>query len=227
LGNRARKVRCAKCAHEWMLDPDEVQPDESGAPEPVGSGAAPDPDIGLGAQIADRAAASASDASAAIDRAAEVERYEWRPRRGGLDRAATLVLAAMVMIGLVAGAFQYRVEIVRAVPLAGGLYKALHIPVNVLGIEIRKVEWRIETRNGSPVLIVKGEIANVARKAVRVPPLSLALRDAHEHELYRWTSQVENLKTVGPGEVTPFTTSLDSPPLDAHDLDIRFLSGPA
>jgi hypothetical protein len=127
----------------------------------------------------------------------------------------------MLLVLAGAAAYQYRTQIVRFVPALGGLYAKIGLPVNARGLEIRKSEWRIETRSGRPVLIVKGEIANVAKHPVAVPRLSLVLRDDKGHELYRWSAAI-GVASVKPGATAPFTTTLESPPAEAHDIEIRF-----
>lgn len=222
LGNRARKVRCAKCGHNWMLEPET---------EPVVTDAGPEEDPfardPLTAPSAPEPRAQASAATAQLSAAEEVDIYTTpiKPRQANLDNIVSLVLAGMLFIGILAGAYQYRTDIVSAWPGFAGLYARIGIPVNVLGLEIRKTTWQIQTLNGMPMLVVKGEIANTTTRAADVPRLTMVLRDAHAHELYRWSADAGDVKRLGAGEVAPFTTTLKSPPMEAHDIEIRFLTG--
>jgi predicted Zn finger-like uncharacterized protein len=213
LGKRARKVRCVKCAHKWVLDPTpETQPDAGAHPS---ASFAPEP-MASASRIASAPAHAIGDSA---DSGAP-------PRRRGLslDRLASFVLALMILIGIIAGAVQYRTQLVRLWPPLGGIYAKLGMVINARGLEIRKTEWRIETRNGAPLLVITGEVANIAQRTLAVPRLNLVVRDAKGHELYRWNTVIADAKSVAAGEALPFTTTLESPPLEAHDVEIRFLS---
>jgi predicted Zn finger-like uncharacterized protein len=223
VGNRARKVRCAKCAHEWMLEPE--IPAEAEAEAEVAPPARREPSAARApvARIVDPAAEEEPRLTATDAAGGDI--YLPRRARGGLDRLASIALAVMLLVLAAAAAYQYRTQIVRFVPPLGGLYAKIGLPVNARGLEIRKPEWRIETRNGRPVLVVTGEIANVAKHPVAVPRLSLLLRDDKGHELYRWSAAIDDVKSVKPGATAPFTTTLESPPAEAHDIEIRFAGG--
>jgi hypothetical protein len=193
-----------------MLEPaSETQADASPNPS---AAFAPEPMASSSRIAAAHAISDAGDKSA-------------RPRRRGLslDRLASLILALMVMIGIAAGAIQYRTQLAQLWPALGGLYSKLGMAVNVRGLEIRNTGWRIETRNGAPLLVITGEVANIAHRNLAVPRLSLVVRDAKGHELYRWNTAIADAKSVKAGETLPFTTTLKSPPLEAHDVEIRFL----
>jgi hypothetical protein len=200
------------------------------APEPAPAGLDPDPAEDPFARdpltAAPEPRPQVSAAAAEINSAEEIDIYATpHRRRMTLDRIASLVLAVMILIGLVAGAIQYRSELVGTWPTLGGLYARLGMPVNVRGLEIRDTAWEIQTQNGTPMLVVKGEIANTTRNPADVPRLSMVLRDARSHELYRWSADAGEVKRLAPGQVAPFTTTLKSPPLEAHDIEIRFLTG--
>lgn len=231
VGNRARKVRCAKCAHEWMLEPE--------VPSDVDAQEAAEAEVEAPPQLRREPDVVRAPVARIVDPSAEEEPRLtttdaaggdiYLPRRargsGGLDRLASIALAVMLLVLAAAAAYQYRTQIVRFVPALGGLYAKMGLPVNARGLEIRKPEWRIETRSGRPVLIVKGEIANVEKHPVAVPRLSLVLRDDKGRELYRWSAAIDDLKSVKPGATAPFTTTLESPPAEAHDIEIRFAGG--
>lgn len=232
VGNRARKVRCAKCAHEWIVEPEaagepeveeaELAPPEAEAPPPPPRRRA-EPPSGPVARIVDPSAEEAPSLTATDVAGGDIYRPRWPSMGGrGLDRIASIVLAVMVLGLAAAAAYQYRIQIVRAVPALGGLYATLGLPVNARGLEIRKPDWRIETRGGRQILVVKGEIANVAKHPIAVPRLSFVLRDDKGRELYRWSAAVDNVASVKPGAPAPFTATLESPPPETHDIEIRF-----
>jgi len=230
VGNRVRKVRCAKCAHEWMLEPEvpgDVEVEEAAETEAEAEVVPPprrEPDVVRApvARIVDPSAEEEPRLTATDAAGGDIYLSRRARGGGGLDRLASIALALMLLALAAAAAYQYRTQIVRFVPALGGLYAKIGLPVNARGLEIRKPEWRIETRNGRPVLIVKGEIANVAKHPVAVPRLSLVLRDDKGRELYRWSAAIDDLESVKPGATAPFITTLESPPAEAHDIEIRF-----
>jgi predicted Zn finger-like uncharacterized protein len=222
VGGRARKVRCAKCSHEWVID----LPSEEAAPEAEPK-AAVEP-----SETSD----AAPDAGAAPDEAAVRERpmrirsdkrrpaRDLRPRRAAADVVGTLVLSTILLGGIAFAVIAWRVAIVRAVPLTAAFYGAIGIPVNALGIEIHQKDWQIAQQNGLPVLTINGTITNTSGRGVAVPPLELTLRDEKQRELYHW-KVVLNAKHLSPGETQSFQIVQKSPPLEAHDVEIRFAPG--
>jgi predicted Zn finger-like uncharacterized protein len=213
VSNRARKVRCAKCAHEWVIDP------VVGVTSPVMSVAARPRTEAL----AEPRLTAAEVEDVETDTGADIYR-PMRPRMPSVDRIASIALALFVAAGLACAAWYYRVEIVRAWPPAAGLYGVLGIKVNVTGIEIRHVDWQTMRQNGMPVLTVNGDITNTTSRGVAVPRLLLTLRDDKERELYHW-SVVLNVERLDPGQTARFSTTLQSPPIEANDVQIRLASG--
>jgi len=230
FGNRSRKVRCKKCAHEWVIAP----------PEPVGAmSLGPQPAAGAQGQAevlveepeveaVPEAPALSVAAEPVFEAQAKVTAPRGRPirprRRSAADHLMSLGLAVIVMAGILLAAWYYRNSIVHVWPAAAGAYAALGVPVNVLGIEIRNQRYEIAPQNGIAVLTVVGEITNTTSHELTVPPLELKLRDDRERELYHWSATLTT-KRLGPGETAPFRTTLVSPPLEAHDVQLRFKTG--
>jgi hypothetical protein len=94
-------------------------------------------------------------------------------------------LTMAVAVGLVAG----RERIVRAAPSAARLYAAVRLPVNSLGLELKGVRSEFVVSGADKLLVVEGEILNVATMDVDVPTLELSVRGPNGLSLYTWTSE--------------------------------------
>ena len=129
-----------------------------------------------------------------------------------------LVLAA-VLAGLVAA----RAAVVRSFPQTASLYAAIGLPVNLRGLAFENVRSESETHEGVQVLVIEGNIVNVAGRAVDVPRLRFAVRNPAGYEVYAWTA-LPGRARLGAGEVLPFRTRLASPPADARDIVARFFN---
>jgi predicted Zn finger-like uncharacterized protein len=215
VGNRARRVRCVKCAHEWVIDP------VTGVTSTEHAGAG-ESSNGAGASSAQTARPAAAMASGAADSGTGGAVYLTRPARPRhLDMLISALAALVVLAAIVFGLWHARVSIVRAFPSLGGLYRLVGVEVNAVGMEIRNTKWQIEDHGGVPVLVVSGKVANISKETLAVPRLRLVLRDGDKHELYHWTVILER-KELKPGDFTRFSTTLKNPPLEAHDVQIRF-----
>ena len=74
-----------------------------------------------------------------------------------------------------------------------------------------------------PILVVEGNVVNSERKVVDVPRLKFIVRNAARQEIYSWIA-VPSRPSLPPGEVVAFRTRLASPPPDARDLIVRFVT---
>ena len=137
-----------------------------------------------------------------------------------LSRLQTLILALVVLDSVVVG---WRQDIVRALPQTASLYALIGLPVNLRGLVFDGVSTSIEHHEGVPILVVHGNIVNVATAVVDVPRIRLALRNAAGQEIYWWTLAPER-RTLSPGLAFAFVSRLASPPRDSHDVVVRFLS---
>jgi predicted Zn finger-like uncharacterized protein len=148
-------------------------------------------------------------------RAAKKSRARW-PLSRLQSGVLALVLINIVLIG-------WRSDVVRAMPQTASFYALLGLPVNLRGLTFDGVVTSIEQHDGVPILVVEGNVFNAARKAEDLPRLKFIVRNAARQEIYSWTA-VPARNVLQPGEVEPFRTRLASPPLDAHDLILRFIN---
>ena len=149
------------------------------------------------------------------------------PGRNGANKGLAAVpgRVAMLLLALAASAtiFLARPAIVTAAPQAAGLYALIGWPVNLRGLALREVKSALESSGGSPLLVVEGEIVNVTRGEVAVPPLELVVRAADGQALYTWTNDAPR-KTLESGGSAVFRARLASPPAEGRDVLVRFAS---
>ena len=224
IGSVGRRVRCAACRTTWFVGPEsedataEVDPFEAmmrkeqraGQRETIPPAAEPPaseepvPKKRLARQKAPRRAASRTLAAAF----------------GAIPSGLASLLVAVAAITALLFA---RPAVVAAAPQAAGLYALIGLRVNLRGLEMRGVKSRIETSAGDPVLVVEGEIENVARGEVVVPPLEFVVRSVEGHPLYTWTNEPPR-KTVEAGETVAFRARLATPPAEGRQVLVRFLA---
>lgn len=111
--------------------------------------------------------------------------------------------------------------IVRAAPSTVAAYSALGIDVNIYGLEVRQVEMQHMIMEGTRVLAIKGEIANVSGTERKIPSLRFGLNEDTGQEVYQWTVE-SGARPLKPGESTNFVTRVASPPETARNVEIRF-----
>ena len=144
-----------------------------------------------------------------------------RPARRRARGQGGLALLIVGLIGVVTALIAWRAHIVRAVPQSAGFYAAIGLAVNLRGLAFEAVKTSDETQDGVPVLVVAGEIVNVARRTVQVPRLRFALRNAAGVEVYAWTALPEQ-QVLGVSQRTAFRSRLASPPAGAGEVVVRF-----
>jgi hypothetical protein len=116
----------------------------------------------------------------------------------------------------------WRTDLVRAMPQTASFYARLGLPVNVRGLQFDSFAATAEWRDGTPVLVVKGEISNDTSKAEPVPRLHLSARNAEHQQVYSWATPLAR-QALAPGETMPFSSELSLPPLDTREIMVRFV----
>jgi predicted Zn finger-like uncharacterized protein len=132
---------------------------------------------------------------------------------------AASVIAACGLLLLVA---QQRQSVVRLMPQTAALFRTIGLPVNLRGIEIVNVTSRF-TEEGGGLLVVEGELVNIARGAVDVPRLRFAVRGEKGAELFVWATPADRQK-LEPEERLPFRRRLAAPPQGGQDVAVRFVN---
>jgi predicted Zn finger-like uncharacterized protein len=194
LGDETRRFRCAGCGHSWDIAP---RPTLAGSLAPF------------------RGAAPAAPA---------VARRMSRPRLRRLGARARQLAASAACAAALAGAMAVvaaRAAIVAAAPAAGGLYAAIGLPVNPVGLAIADVSARLGAGGDKSLLVVEGALVNLRGEGTAAP--NIALRAADGRELYVWTTRPPKDRLAA-GERVPFAARLAAPPPGAVDALVKFLA---
>lgn len=138
-------------------------------------------------------------------------------------RAARIAVAAVIVVSIVLILTQ-RTEIVRAFPALDGLYRAVGLGTNVIGLEFGDINTLRTTRDGNSVLIVSAKITNTTNRVTFVPPVLVSLIGPDGETVYEWgvTPQVRNIL---PGDVLPIDTQLTAPPEGIRSVRLSFVEG--
>jgi len=131
-----------------------------------------------------------------------------------------------VLFALIGGGVAFRTEIVRHLPDLAGVYAAMGMEVNTVGLEFRDVHTLLTQRRGASLIEVDARIYGVAPRTVVVPPVVVTLLDAQGASLYEW-SVTPDAPDLEPGEVVDFTSQLSSPPAGATRVRLTFSGGRA
>jgi predicted Zn finger-like uncharacterized protein len=247
-----RNVRCARCKTIWFADPPRAlqpavpartaellafpalaataSPPIAGDDIVVREPSAPDEHKPAleSAEPAPAAVEASSESAAAEPSPAPAARPAWRslpwrgknsPRGTGPTLvAATAALGCIVTAGLVAPA-----ALVQAMPDLAGLYTAAGVSVNVRGLEFRELRTTRETHDGVALLVTEGRVINVSGRELELPPIRLAALAANGRELYVWSATATRATLVDGGS-TAFKSRLASPPVDAEQVQARFMT---
>lgn len=199
-------IKCASCGYSW-LESRAIEIDTSLSqklPAVIDHGYEPEHEI---RRLVD-ASREAQEAFAA-KRAARLRRI-----------AGWTGLAAGLTLPFVAAAALPE-TIVSAAPATIRAYQALGWDINVYGLDLRRIEMQHMVVDGTRVLAVKGEIANISGGERKIPWLRFGLKADGGGEVYTWTLDA-GARPLKPGEITSFVTRVASPPETAKNLEIRF-----
>jgi predicted Zn finger-like uncharacterized protein len=154
--------------------------------------------------------------------AARRSRRQARSRRLSwpLSRMQSAILALIIFDATLVG---WRSEVVRLLPQTASFYAMIGMPVNLRGLAFDGVTTATEQHEGVPVLVVTGNIVNVARKPVEVPRLKFSVRSDTGSEIYSWT-MVPPRTVLPSGDTLPFRSRLASPPTEGRDVLVRFFA---
>ena len=125
---------------------------------------------------------------------------------------------SMTMIGT-------RQRVVRAIPRAAALYRAIGLPTNIRGLAFADVRpERLDL--ASPQVTITGQIRNIVASPEHVPRLSYEVRDASGEPLVSWTEQ-SPAKVVAAGHAVSFASLPHVLPANARSVLVRFDSDEA
>ncbi|WP_448206368.1 zinc-ribbon domain-containing protein [Azospirillum sp. sgz302134] len=198
VGPQGRKVRCAKCGHTWVQTADD------------------EPDFSLGDDVTEiRQTASAPSVAkkAPMDKVAR--------KRALIGWGAF----AAVLLALGAAGFAARGLIVHLWPPAALFYETIGLPVDPpgTGLQIQNVRSEQKTDNGTPVLVVDGQIINVSDVMRTVPPVLAVSLGQDRKPVKSWTIEASPAQIL-PGEIATFR-DIQRDPGPVFEVMITFQGG--
>lgn len=134
-----------------------------------------------------------------------------------------LPTACAAMGALVLALVIWRGDMVRLLPQTAAFYKLVGLDVNLRGLAFKDVKLSSETVDGKQVLVIEGVIVGEGKKALDIPRLRFAVRDAQGAEIYAWNTVLEQT-VLRPGERAFFRSRLASPPPEGRNIDVRFFN---
>ena len=141
----------------------------------------------------------------------------WCPSLSRLQR----VILALALVD--AAIISERADLVWAMPQTASFFAALGLPVNLRGVHFDRLAATADRRDGEPVLIVQGAIANSTTESADVPLLRFAIRNAEHQEIYSWTAAPTH-ERLSAGRRLAFRSELILPPADTRDVEVRFVA---
>ncbi len=138
-----------------------------------------------------------------------------------------LVVLAILIGGLGAGGWFGRHQIMATVPQAAGIYAALGLPVQTLGIGLRfqNVAGERIVEDGVDTLIVRGFIGNISGAAQTLPHLKLTLYDAEDKPIQSMVSQPPQ-DALEPESTAGFRLTLENPAGAARRFEVDWTAEP-
>lgn len=139
-------------------------------------------------------------------------------------RRTARIAGAVMLVGIVAAAYFGRVQIVERNPDLAGLYAAVGLGVNVVGLNLSDLQSTRSLSEGKEVLVVSGQIVGLMPNPVQVPPVLVSLLDNMGHTVYEW-SVAPRIRDLMAGERATFDTRLPLPPAEATRVRLSFAGG--
>ena len=191
LGPGGRAVRCASCGHRWTARPPDDTP-QLGDFAPAGGAGPRRPRIG-----ADTGAGRGSNSL-----------IGW--------------LLAVLVVLVLAGAVIGRNEIVAGFPASAALYQRLGLPVTMnLGLQFENVNSDRISERGISILVVEGEVVNLAGERRDVPPVRITLLDENGRPVQQESFAAE-ATSLEPGATSKFSARVVNPTEKARNFSVTF-----
>ncbi|MET3899201.1 putative Zn finger-like uncharacterized protein [Devosia sp. UYZn731] len=245
IGSTGRKVQCAHCQQAWSQKP--LDPDAFDDGDPLVRNVAEDALDDALVSEERRVAAELAERKVEADEAAEVDAKDAskvdpalirKRQRAFLRRQNALVAklpmarlrrvarvaGAVVLVGLLAASYFGRVQVVEQFPAMAGVYAAIGLPVNVIGLEFDRLTTLRTLREGKEVLVVSAQIVGLQKAPVMVPAVVVTLLGASGNGIYEW-SVTPDVRDMMAGERATFETQLPLPPVDAVNVRLSFAGG--
>jgi predicted Zn finger-like uncharacterized protein len=241
IGSAGRKVQCAHCHQAWTQDANAAadQDGEGESADQVFDAFAEDAlDEAMSAE--ESIVASQGGRTAAVGEppkplsgaeAAELQKRQMaflRRQNAMISslplarlRRAARIAGVVILAGLLGGTYFGRVPIVERYPDLAGLYEAIGLGVNVVGLDFSDLATLKQLSGGNDVLTVSAQIVGRADRPVAVPPVVVSLLDEDGRAVYEW-SVAPRVRDLMAGERATFDTRLSLPPSEAVRVRLSF-----
>jgi predicted Zn finger-like uncharacterized protein len=150
-------------------------------------------------------------------------RKRMQAKRNKARRSSRWTALVLVLFAFNVALVGARSEVVRFLPQTASLFSAVGLPVNLRNLKFENMRISKETQEGLSALVIEGTIVSVSNRPTEVPRLRFAARDASGQEIYTWNA-LPSRSILGPGEKLDFRSRFVSPPPNATDVMVRFLS---
>lgn len=205
LGADGTMIKCAACGYGWLESRAiEINPEPLALPAVIEHSYEPDSEV-----------RRLVEANREAQEAFAARRARRSRRLAGWSALAAAVLSPLFLAAATPA------TVVTIAPATAAAYRALGWEVNVYGLDLRRVEMQHMIVDGTRVLAIKGEIANISGGERKIPWLRFGLRTGSGPEVYSWTLD-SGARPLKPGEITGFVTRVASPPETAKNVEIRF-----
>ena len=244
IGSAGRKVQCAHCQEAWQQPPIEKDPPtpaakqafeaivEDGLDEALAA-----EEKAVAAELAKRVAkeeearlqADAGKIDPAVIRTRQRafsrrQHAIWAEQPLARLRRGVRVVMVLALCTVLATAYFGRVQVVQRYPAMAGIYEAVGLGVNVIGLDFTNVTTLRTLRDGKEVLIVSAQIIGLEPDPVPVPAVVVTLIGADGRGVYEW-SVTPAVRDLMAGERATFDTQLTLPPGDAARVRLSFAGG--
>lgn len=243
IGSAGRKVQCAHCQQAWQQTPLLSPPAEA---DPMLDAMAED---SLDEALATEEQAVAEEVATRImvDKilqntpSGQVDVTVNRQRQRDFKRRQNAILsklplarlrraarvAGVLILCAIAAIFYFgRAQIVDQLPAMAGVYEAIGLGVNVIGLDFANVTTLHTLRDGKEVLVVSAQIVGLQATPVAVPPVVVSLINSAGEQIYQW-SVTPPIRDLMAGERDSFETRLTLPPGDAARVKLGFATAGA
>lgn len=144
-----------------------------------------------------------------------------RPKEPASRSLVPWLLAALVILVL-AGAVIGRNEIAQLFPASAAVYQTLGLPVTLrLDLQFENVTSKRLEERGLTILVVEGEVVNLAGAARSVPPIKITLLDDGGRQLQHELFEADDPR-LGPGARTSFSARVVNPTERARNFSVTF-----
>jgi predicted Zn finger-like uncharacterized protein len=204
-----RAVRCSSCKTTWRAQRSTASSPKAEAPEAI--------------ETLTQAAAPADLPGDALPKQFRARvRADTQARKAAAAGAVWGGMAA-VLVGLIATALIFRVDVARLWPKTASAYAAVGLKVNTVGLVVEDLKSHPALQDGRTAVVVSGMVRNVSNEPVAPPPLRVDLLDEHGERLVGQPLSLD-AEPVAPGQARPFTISLLDPPRAAAQVEAGFES---